>query len=164
MRAVEVYFLSFILCFRLILAAHKTKIIICIRTFSIVQHDETNRFLLHHSDQHQRLRHEAGRQWQRSPWSREKEERGAQAVADWGPVADTHVHDKSKLERSASLDEMHREEEIKRMRIMEEMRAEACKSRMMRRKTRRSGIADGGLMICIGLAGLASEDEWLFVS
>ena len=66
---------------------------------------------------------------------------------------------KSKLERSASLDEMHREEEIKRMRIMEEMRAEACKSRMMRRKTRRSGIADGGLMICIGLAGLASEDE-----
>jgi hypothetical protein len=66
---------------------------------------------------------------------------------------------KSKQERSTSLDEIHREEELTRIVIMGEMRAEACKSRMMRRTTRRSGIVDGGLMICRGLAGLASKDD-----
>ena len=61
---------------------------------------------------------------------------------------------KVKLEQSASLDAMHRDKVVLRRVIMEEMRAEECKSRVMRRTTRRSGIADGGLMICMGLAGV----------
>jgi hypothetical protein len=60
----------------------------------------------------------------------------------------------AKLDREETLQELFREEALRRRARMEEIKAEECKSRTMRRTTRRSGIVDGGLMISMSMASI----------
>ncbi len=62
----------------------------------------------------------------------------------------------AKLDREETLQELFMEEALRRRARMEEIKAEERKSRTVRRTTRRSGIVDGGLMISMSLASIAS--------